>query len=430
MSRSSALSLAARINANRGIWVKLPTYELDAILASLRPQARSAVYDVFHGLGSWRQDTSLGVEALSDLLGIKPKHIREAIAAGGLVLTDHGTVARPDFPSIRTQDRLQPVSEAKPAKAKAKTSTERSRKHRAKKKAAAASAVHATEIVASATESVAGATESVASTPISSMKSCTSDVQRFSEEVKKENILQPPTPVSESVAIPTTAVVVSSACAFEEDIQAVQEATIEATPEAIPQAIPQAIQATIEAIPQAVQEAAPEAIQAAQKAEVQVMPKGTTQTATVAPTMGTASPLAEAGLIFPACISEAKRAAARATLRNLPMETAQAILDELAGASQTAKGVANPGGWLFSLAEKARRGEFTPNLGIAIAEQRLGVVPHRFYRPDPTPARSIEAEIAACEAEIARLSGIPQKSFAQASVMRGLENKLRMLREG
>lgn len=53
-----------------------------------------------------------------------------------------------------------------------------------------------------------------------------------------------------------------------------------------------------------------------------------------------------------------------------PQESQQAILDEFAGASSTARSVSNPVGFIRALCQKAKAGEFTAEKANAIANER------------------------------------------------------------
>lgn len=74
-------------------------------------------------------------------------------------------------------------------------------------------------------------------------------------------------------------------------------------------------------------------------------------------------------LVWPECLHEALRAKARKLLAPLDAETAQALLDELAGRSRLHP-IANPLAYLQGLVAKARAGEFVAVAGVSIAEGR------------------------------------------------------------
>lgn len=74
-------------------------------------------------------------------------------------------------------------------------------------------------------------------------------------------------------------------------------------------------------------------------------------------------------LDWPQCLHEALRARARALLAPLDAETAQAVLDELAGRAKLHP-IANPLAYLQRLVSRARAGEFVAVAGVQIAEGR------------------------------------------------------------
>ena len=81
------------------------------------------------------------------------------------------------------------------------------------------------------------------------------------------------------------------------------------------------------------------------------------------------TPLELAQLHYPAGLLEKQRLLAIKYLSGLPLEQAQAVLDELAAALARNK-LQNPLGYLRVLAEKARQGRFTLEAGLAIQAQR------------------------------------------------------------
>lgn len=83
----------------------------------------------------------------------------------------------------------------------------------------------------------------------------------------------------------------------------------------------------------------------------------------------TPTPDALPNLVWPECMHEALRARAGKLLAPLDAETAQALLDELAGRSRLHP-IANPLAYLQGLIGKARAGEFVPVAGVSIAEGR------------------------------------------------------------
>jgi hypothetical protein len=90
------------------------------------------------------------------------------------------------------------------------------------------------------------------------------------------------------------------------------------------------------------------------------------------------------GLVFPAQLPPELRRLARGYLATVPEDARQAVLDELAGRLVNAQGgdspVHDPLRYLQSLCGRARRGEFVPNLGIAVRDRRA--------RPDRASPRA------------------------------------------
>jgi Helix-turn-helix domain len=74
-------------------------------------------------------------------------------------------------------------------------------------------------------------------------------------------------------------------------------------------------------------------------------------------------------LCFPRAVSKAQRQALQALLSKLSRENAQLVLDELAGRMNTTH-VRNPIGYCATLVVRIQRGDFTPELGVRVAEQR------------------------------------------------------------
>jgi len=91
-----------------------------------------------------------------------------------------------------------------------------------------------------------------------------------------------------------------------------------------------------------------------------------------------------AALVFPRGFTPAQEAAARRTLSRTN-GCAQALLDELAG-RMALRPVANPLAYLRRLAECAVRGEFHPEVGIAVAEARRREEAHRLRRKETEDA--------------------------------------------
>lgn len=89
-------------------------------------------------------------------------------------------------------------------------------------------------------------------------------------------------------------------------------------------------------------------------------------------------------LVFPRGFTPAQETAARRTLAGAGNH-AQALLDELAG-RMALRPVANPLAYLRRLAECAVRGEFHPEVGIAVAEARRREEAHRLRRKETEDA--------------------------------------------
>ena len=83
----------------------------------------------------------------------------------------------------------------------------------------------------------------------------------------------------------------------------------------------------------------------------------------------TPTPDALPDLVWPECLHEALRTRAGKLLASLDAETAQALLDELAGRSRLHP-IANPLAYLQGLVARARNGEFVAVAGVSIAEGR------------------------------------------------------------
>lgn len=90
-------------------------------------------------------------------------------------------------------------------------------------------------------------------------------------------------------------------------------------------------------------------------------------------------------LIFPSKLEPAERAAALKTLQDLPIEDAQALLDELQGAFGE---VNRPLGYLRGLIRRYRDGDFTPEKGIQVrsGRERLARIEEAAkHRDEPVP---------------------------------------------
>ena len=74
-------------------------------------------------------------------------------------------------------------------------------------------------------------------------------------------------------------------------------------------------------------------------------------------------------LCFPKALSPAERQALAQQLIGLSVESAQQVLDELAGRME-ATGVRSPVGYCARLVERLKRGEFQLEVGIAVARKR------------------------------------------------------------
>jgi len=101
------------------------------------------------------------------------------------------------------------------------------------------------------------------------------------------------------------------------------------------------------------------------------------------------SVLSETDLVFPARLNRAHRTLARKYLASVPAPERQPILDELEGRIQAEKRGARPlwdtMGYLARLCERARSGEFNPNLGLPVAEARAKLA------RQPEPAEPLQA---------------------------------------
>lgn len=90
------------------------------------------------------------------------------------------------------------------------------------------------------------------------------------------------------------------------------------------------------------------------------------------------------GLVFPAQLARELRRVALGYLADVPDDARQALLDELAGRLVSAQGgdapVHDPLRYLRGLCGRARRGQFVPNLGIAVRNRRT--------RQTPAPERA------------------------------------------
>ena len=107
------------------------------------------------------------------------------------------------------------------------------------------------------------------------------------------------------------------------------------------------------------------------------------------------SVLSETDLVFPAHLNRGHRTLARKYLASVPAPKRQAILDELEGRIQAEKRGARPlwdtMGYLARLCERARTGEFNPNLGLPVAEARAKLA-RRPEQTEPPPAPPADPE--------------------------------------
>jgi len=80
------------------------------------------------------------------------------------------------------------------------------------------------------------------------------------------------------------------------------------------------------------------------------------------------------GLVFPEQLPPEQRRVVQGYLAGVPDDNRQAVLDELAGRLASARGggsrVHDPLRYLHGLCDRARRGKFVPNLGIAVRNRR------------------------------------------------------------
>jgi len=81
----------------------------------------------------------------------------------------------------------------------------------------------------------------------------------------------------------------------------------------------------------------------------------------------------------------------QARLGTLSLENAQLVLDELAGRMDTTH-VRNPMGYCATLIVRIQRGDFTPELGIRVAEQRALERPREAMIRDEARASSTAAD--------------------------------------
>ncbi|MEM6483379.1 MAG: hypothetical protein AAF662_00100 [Pseudomonadota bacterium] len=104
------------------------------------------------------------------------------------------------------------------------------------------------------------------------------------------------------------------------------------------------------------------------------------------------------GLVFPALLPSELHRVAQGYLAKLPEDARQAVLDELAGRLVNAQAgdspVRDPLRYLQSLCGRARRGEFVPNLGIAVRDrrERTSTVSPRAEAPAGLPERQEPAD--------------------------------------
>lgn len=75
-------------------------------------------------------------------------------------------------------------------------------------------------------------------------------------------------------------------------------------------------------------------------------------------------------LISPKGLSNDEKAKALGIVSRLPPVQAQAVLDEMEGAVRSNRIKSNRLGWLRKVAESARQGTFSPELGIRVVEER------------------------------------------------------------
>ncbi|MCC6208792.1 MAG: helix-turn-helix domain-containing protein [Gammaproteobacteria bacterium] len=75
-------------------------------------------------------------------------------------------------------------------------------------------------------------------------------------------------------------------------------------------------------------------------------------------------------LVYPKDLIDAERAAVKTMLDGLPSELAQQLLDELAGRMASGKIHGSPLAYLRGLIKRARRGTFTPEAALRVAEIR------------------------------------------------------------
>lgn len=118
---------------------------------------------------------------------------------------------------------------------------------------------------------------------------------------------------------------------------------------------------------------------------------------------------------FPRGLSDAERTAIAALLTGVDEQSAQLLLDELAGALETPGTIkTTPVRWFRAIVERLRQGRFAPTAGLRVAERRAvrdrererGPAPHR-QTADPEVAKAHLARIREGLARRAGGSGAP-----------------------
>lgn len=99
-------------------------------------------------------------------------------------------------------------------------------------------------------------------------------------------------------------------------------------------------------------------------------------------------------LCFPKALSKAQRQAVQVQLDKLDRQSAQLVLDELAGRMNTTQ-IRNPIGYCATLVVRIQRGDFTPELGVRVAEERSAERQREAAIRGPACEASIAADAAA-----------------------------------
>jgi len=115
------------------------------------------------------------------------------------------------------------------------------------------------------------------------------------------------------------------------------------------------------------------------------------------------------GAAFPAVLTGAYRASARALIGACPPEQRQAVLDELAALHDRSAIRGSPIGLLHRLVERANQGTFTPSHGIQYREQSYKESPDNSHQSDRRSKSSQGAPEHIFRAANSMLSGLRLK---------------------